>query len=477
MGALLILNAKIVNENSITESDIYIRSGRIEKIAKDLSAMKVQQVLDVKGKFVLPGMIDANVHFQQDITNINSCCNESHAAVVGGVTTYFDIPSKKPLVDNADRLEEKMLFAAKHSLANYSYYLGASNSNLEAIKALNPSSSCGIHIFMGGARDSRLIDKTEQLNEIFKHAPILLKTHCEDTPTIVENEESYRQVYGDDIPFQFHSKIRTAESCYKSTKLAIELATANNSTLNISHISSTKEVELFNDITLVDKQITAEVGYEYLVFTDEDTLDDSLVSGAQSSTDDSLNDKIENDVDEFNTLSNGALIKINPAIKSDIDRASLFQGLMDGCLDTIASVHKPVKISEKQGNYFEVLSGDPLIEFSLPSLLEHYQDGIFSLESIVQKTSHAVADIFQVKDRGYIREGYWADLVVVDTEEGVLASNETILSKAAWTPFDGYEFRSSVYATIVNGDLVYINNQIRTGTQGRRIEFIRENTS
>ena len=474
MGTLLILNAKIVNENKITESDIYIRSGRIEKIAKDLSAMKVQQVLDVKGKLLLPGMIDANVHLQQDISNKNSWCNESHAAVVGGVTTYFDIPSKNSQVDSTDRLEQKMLFAAEHSLANYSYYLGASNNNLEDIKSLEPTSSCGVHIFMGGARDSRLMDKTEQLNEIFKHSPVLLKTHCEDTPTIVENEESYRQVYGDDIPFQFHSKIRTAEACFKSTKLAIELATTNKSKLHISHISSTKESELFNDLPLTEKQITAEVGYEYLVFTDEDTVSDVTANLDQNSDiDGTINDKVI----EASQLNAGALIKTNPAIKSDIDRASLFQSLMDGCLDTIASVHKPVTLDNKQGNYFKALSGNPLIEFSLPSLLEHYQDGIFSLELIVQKTSHAVADIFQVKDRGYIREGYWADLVVIDTEEGVLASNESILSKAAWTPFDGYQFRSSVYATIVNGDLVYINKQVRTGTQGRRVKFNREKAS
>ncbi len=469
MGTLLILNAKIVNENTITESDIYIRGGRIEKIAKDLSAMKVQQVLDVKGKFLLPGMIDANVHFQQDISNKdvnkNSCCNESHAAVAGGVTTYFDTPSKGSSVNSAERLEQKMLFATEHSLANYSYYLGASNSNLEEIKSLDPKSSCGVHIFMGGTRDNRLVDEPEPLNEIFKHSPILLNTHCEDTPTIVENEESYRQVYGDDIPFQFHPSIRTAAACYASTKLAIELATNNHSKLHVSHVSSTKEAELFSDLPLIEKQITAEVGYEYLVFTDEDYVSDTSVSITNNHH---ANDNVLSEVEK------GALIKTNPAIKSDIDRASLFQSLMDGCLDTIASVHKPVTLDDKQGNYFEVLSGNPLIEFSLPSLLEHYQDGIFSLELIVNKTSHAVADIFQVKDRGYIREGYWADLVVIDTAEGITASNDSILSKAAWTPFNGYEFRSSVYATVVNGDLVYINKQVRTGSKGRRVEFFRD---
>ncbi len=473
MGTLLILNAKIVNENTIIESDIYIRSGRIEKISKNLSAMKVQQVLDVKGKFLLPGMIDANVHFQQNLSNINSCCNESHAAVVGGVTSYFDIPSKYSEVDNAELLEEKMLFAGAHSLANYSYYLGASNTNIEKVKSLDPHSSCGVHVFMGGSRDNRLVDEAEYLNDIFKHSPILLKTHCEDTPTIVENEESYRQVYGDDIPFQLHSKVRTAEACYKSTKLAIELATMNHSKLHISHISSAKEAELFNDLPLIEKQITAEVGYEYLVFTDEDSAGDAIVNlNNNGDVDDEV---IE--ISEQNKLSNGALIKTNPAIKSDIDRASLFQSLMDGCLDTIASVHKPVTLYEKQGNYFKALSGNPLIEFSLPSLLEHYQDGIFSLESIAQKTSHAVADIFQVKDRGYIREGYWADLVVIDIEEGITANNHTVVSKAAWTPFDGYKFRSSVHATIVNGDLVYINKQVRTGAQGRRVKFNREQNS
>jgi dihydroorotase len=464
MGTLLILNAKIVNENTITESDIYIRSGRIEKIGKDLSAMKVQQVLDIKGKFILPGMIDANVHFQQNSSNTEcnnkSCCNESHAAVVGGVTTYFDIPNSHTLVESTEQLEEKMLFAAEHSLANYSYYLGALNNNIEEIKSLDPRSSCGIHVFMGGARDGRLVDEPEQLNTLFKHSPTLLNTHCEDTPTIIENEESYRQLYGDEIPFQFHPTIRTAQACYKSTKLALELAVSNQVKLHISHISSAQEVELFSDLPLAEKQITGEVGYQYLVFTDEDysnNTNDNKTSG-----------------DENFDVAKGAQIKVNPAIKSDIDRASLFQSLMDGCLDTIASVHKPVTLKQKRGNYFQALSGNPLIEYSLPSLLEHYQDGIFSLELIAQKTSHAVADIFQIKNRGYIREGYWADLVVIDTKNGTTASNDSVLSKAGWTPFDGFEFRSSVYATIVNGDLVYINHKVRIGTNGRRVEFNRE---
>ncbi len=463
MGTLLILNAKIVNENTITESDIYIRSGRIEKIGKDLSSMKVQQVLDIKGKFLLPGMIDANVHFQQALTTKKSCCYESNAAVVGGVTTYFDIPNQHSHVDSSELLETKMHFADEHSLANYSYYLGASNTNLEEIKSLDPLSSCGLHVFMGGVRDDRLTDDPQVLNQIFKHSPVLLNTHCEDTPTIIENEESYRQIYGDNLPFQFHSKIRTVEACVKSSKLAIELARSHQSKLHISHVSGAKEAELFTDLVLAEKQVTAEVGVQFLVFTDNDYTTEIFDIGSSDHSD--------------NVLSKGALIKCNPAIKSDIDRAGLFQSLMDGRLDTIASSHYPIPLANKYGNYFEAQSGFPLIEFALPSLLEHYQDGIFTLEFIAEKTSHAVSKIFNIKERGYIREGYWADLVVIDTEKGITASNESIISSAAWTPFNGYEFRSSVYATIVNGDLVYINKQVRTGTQGRRVEFNREKNS
>ena len=445
MGTLLILNAKIVNENTIVESDIYIRSGRIEKIGKDLSAMKVSNVLDVKGKYVLPGMIDDQVHFREpgkeQKGNIKS---ESRAAVAGGVTTFFDMPNTIPHVLNSEILEEKMAIAEHSSIANYSFYHGSSNDNLENIKIIDPLSCCGLKVFMGSTNGSVLIDDRDTLSEVFKSAPLLVATHCEDTPTIVENQENYRQIYGDDVPIALHPKIRSEEACFISTSLAIELAKMHDTRLHVLHISTAKEAELFSDLPVKEKRITNEVCEHYLTFSDED----------------------------YETK--GSLIKCNPSIKTAIDRAALFQGLLEGTLDTIGTDHSPHLLSEKVGNYFDIPAGIPSVQYVLPSLLEHYQDGIFSLELIAEKTSHAVAEIFNIKERGYIREGYWADLVVIDLEKGFTADKKGVISKCAWTPYEDFEFRSSVHATLVNGDLVYVNGKVRAGTFGKRVEFDRE---
>ena len=426
------------------ESDIYVRSGRIEKIGKDLSAMKVSHVLDVKGKYLLPGMIDDHVHFRAPSEEYKGdLCSESRAAVAGGVTTFFDMPDSKPKVLSSETLEIKAELAAEKSLANFAFYHGASNDNLEEIKAIDPLSCCGLKVLMGGSSGRMLVDRPEVLDKIFEHSPVIIATHCEDTPTIVENEENYRQIYGDDVPFQLHAKIRSEEACYKSSSLAIELAKAHEAKLHVMHVTTAKEVEMFTDLPLAEKLITAEVCCHYLAFSEED---------------------YEN---------KGSLIKCDPAIKTEVDRAGLFQGLMDNRLDVIGADHSPLLWSEKQGNYFEAASGIPSVEYALPSLLEHYQDGIFTLEFLAQKTSHAVADLFNIKDRGYIREGYWADFVVVDLEKATIANNKDVISKAGWTPYDGTEFRSSVYATIVNGDLVYINGKVRTGSLGKRVKFER----
>lgn len=445
MSTILILNAKIVNENSITEGDIYVRSGRIEKIGSDLSAMKVPNVLDVKGKYVIPGMIDGHVHFRDPGYPDKGCMKcESRAAVAGGVTTFFDMPNTIPPVLDNETLEEKFHLASEQSIANYSFYHGASNDNLEAIKAIDPLACCGLKVFMGASTGNMLVDDEKTLRSIFKHAPLLVATHCEDMPTIFENEENYRQIYGDDIPIELHPKIRSEEACVKSSSLAMKLAEKYDTRLHILHITTATEAEKFSVEPISEKRITSEVCYHYLVFSDEDYE------------------------------KKGALIKCNPAIKSDVDRASLFQGLLEGRLDVIATDHAPHTWEEKQGNYFNAPSGLPTIQFALPSLLEHYRDELFSLEFLVEKTSHAVAEVFDIKERGYIREGYWADLVVLDMENGINPTKELVISKCGWTPFDGFEFRSSVYATLVNGDLVYINGKVRAGTLGRRVQFDRE---
>ncbi len=450
MSTLLILNGKIVNDNSIIESDIYIRNGRIEKIGKDLSSMKVLHVLDLKGKYLLPGMIDANVHCREPgKTEKGDFSYESKAAVAGGVTTFFDMPDTLPTTTDFQALGDKIKLAAEKSLANYSCYLGATNDNLEVIKALDPDLHCGVKICLGDRRGGVLVDKPEIIEQIFVHSPVLIAAHCEDMPSIIENEESYRQIYGDDIPFELHPKIRSEEACFKSSSMMVELARAHDSRLHLLHLSTAKELELLSGQALNEKRITAEVCYPYLEFSDEDYVNEKKPK-------------------------QGALIKSNPAIKTVVDRAALFQGLMDDHLDTIASGHAPCDWMDKSGSYFDVVQGMPLLQYALPSLLEHYHDGIFSLEFIAQKTSHAVAELFGIKDRGYIREGYWADLVAVDIDKPFIARHEDVLSKSAWTPFYGNEFRSSVYATIVNGNLVYINDTVRLDSEkGMQIEFNR----
>jgi dihydroorotase len=426
MSSLLIVNANLVNEGQITAHDVLIHNGRIQAIGNNLSAPGVK-VLDAKGRYLMPGMIDDQVHFREPgLTHKGDMATESGAAVAGGITSFMDMPNTIPNTLTTEILNEKKQLAAGRSTANYAFYLGASNDNIEAIKALNPRDACGIKVFMGASTGNMLVDDPEVLEQIFTHAPTLIAAHCEDTPTIVENEESYRSIYGDNIPFSLHPTIRSEAACYKSSSMAMELAKRCGTRLHILHISTAKEAEMFSDLPLKDKLITAEACVHFLHFADEDYA------------------------------TKGALIKCNPAIKTAEDRAGIIQGLLDGRLDVIGTDHAPHTWDEKQNSsYFKAPSGLPLVQHALQTVLEHYHDGIFTLEFIVEKTSHAVAEMFNIQDRGYIREGYWADLVLVDLEKPSVATHANSLSKCGWTPFDGYEFRSSIAATIVNGQLVW----------------------
>lgn len=431
MNSLLIANARLVNEGRIAMADVLIRDGRIAAIGGQLSAPGVR-VLDAQGRYLMPGMIDDQVHFREPgLTHKADIASESRAAVAGGITSFMDMPNTIPNTLTSETLHEKKQLAAGRSAANYAFYLGASNDNLEAIKALNPRDACGVKVFMGASTGNMLVDDPDVLEQIFTHSPILIAAHCEDTPLIMENEESYRGIYGDSIPFHLHPVIRSEAACYKSSSLAMELAQRCGTRLHILHISTAKEAEMLSDLPLEDKQITAEACVHFLHFADEDYA------------------------------SKGALIKCNPAIKSAEDRAGIIQALMDGRLDVIGTDHAPHTWAEKQnGSYFKVPSGLPLVQHALQTVLEHYHDGIFSLEFIVEKTSHAVARMFNIPDRGYIREGYWADLVLVDLEKPFLATHANSLSKCGWTPFDGYTFRSSIAATVVNGQLVWQDGQL-----------------
>ena len=444
MTSLLIKNAKIVNEGEIQEGDVLVKEGRIDKIAGDISANYNESVFDAKGKALLPGMIDGQVHFREPgMEHKATIATESRAAVAGGITSFMDMPNTIPNVLSSDVLEDKYRLAANRSVANYSFYLGASNDNLEDIKSLNPNAACGVKVFMGASTGNMLVDDPSTLEQIFKYAPTLVATHCEDTPLILENEESYRQIHGDDIPFELHPVIRSEEACYKSSSFAVELAKEHGTRLHVLHISTAKEVELFSSAKLKDKQISAEACAHFLVFSDDDYAE------------------------------KGSLIKCNPAIKTAEDRAGIIQGLMDGRIDTIATDHAPHTWEEKQNTYFKAPSGLPLVQYALPSLLENYHDGIFTLEFIVEKVSHAVAERFQIKDRGYIREGYWADLALVDLDKTTQAKHRNVLSKCKWTPFDGYDFRSSIAATWVNGNLVWQEGELQDSDFGMRLAFDR----
>lgn len=445
MSSLLIVNAQLVNEGRIVEADVYINEGRIEAIGA-LTGRAASQVLDAKGRYLLPGMIDDQVHFREPgLTNKGDLITETRAAVAGGITSFLDMPNTEPPTLSNELLKEKHQLAAGRSLANYGFYLGASSENIELIKSLDVQLACGVNVFVGSSCASKLVDDPDVLREILTSSPVLVAAHCEDMPLIAENEESYRSIYGDAVPFELHGVIRSDEACYLAAARLLEVAHDCKARVHILHISSAKELELFSAASMAEKLITAEVCPHYLHFSDEDYA------------------------------SQQGLLKCNPAIKTIEDRAALIQGLLEGHLDIIGSAHAPHLFTEKQGsNYFKTPAGMPMVQDALLSLLENYQDGIFSLEFIVEKTSHAVAQLFSIQERGFIREGYWADLVLVDLEQPHVASQAQAFAKCAWTPYDSYPFRSSIAATLVNGELVWHEGRLlERSPRGQALQFIR----
>jgi dihydroorotase len=444
MTSILIQNAKIVNEGEITEGDVFIRNGYIETIASSISNTSADKIINAHGKILMPGMIDDQVHFREPgMPDKADLFTESRAAVAGGITSFMDMPNTIPNALSQDLLEDKVARAAKKSVANYSFYLGASNDNLEAIKALDPKAACGVKVFMGASTGNMLVDNPDTLEQIFRHSPTLIATHCEDTPTISANEEKYRKQYGDDISFKFHPLIRSEEACVMSSTLAMDLATQHDSRLHVLHISTKTEADRFSSVPLKDKKITAEACVHFLAFTDDDYAE------------------------------KGALIKCNPAIKTAQDQQGIIKGLLEGRLDVIGTDHAPHTWEEKQGSYFTAPSGLPLVQYTLVSLLEHYHRNTFTLEFIVEKTSHAVAELFDIKERGYIREGYRADLVLVDLHKPSVAKNEEVISRCGWTPFDGKQFQSSIDTTIVNGEIVWEDSKLQSDKPGMRLAFAR----
>lgn len=445
MTSLLITGAKIVNEGQLGVQDLLIRNGRIEQIGGDLSGVAADRHLDAAGKFLIPGMIDDQVHFREPGNGEKgTIASESAAAVAGGITSFMEMPNTSPPTLTLAALEEKYALADGRAHANYAFYMGTSNGNLEEVLRLRPNAACGIKIFMGASTGNMLVDDPKVLRQFFANAPILIATHCEDTPTILKNEDRYRQQYGEDVPFYEHPNIRSEESCYLSSSLAVALAGEYDTRLHVLHLTTAKELSLFHAGAIDGKRITAEVCVHHLWFDQEDYE------------------------------AKGALIKCNPAIKTKQDRDALRQAVKDDVIDVIATDHAPHTWDEKQQSYFKVPSGLPLVQHALLSLLDLVHEGVLSLEQVVNKTSHAVAQGYGVVDRGYIREGYWADLVLLDMQSETLVSAENTLYRCGWSPFEGHRFGSRILKTIVNGEIVWDGQEVSASPGGRKLDFRQE---
>jgi len=444
MYDLILKNGTLVNEGSIYESDIAIKGDRIEKISSSIDA-EAKKIIDLDGKYILPGLIDDQVHFREPgLTHKGNIQSESRAGLAGGVTSYFEMPNVNPTTTNRKNLQAKFDLAATKSHANYSFYMGASNTNIDEIKQLDNTLACGLKVFMGASTGDMLVDNQDTLEAIFKEAPVNIVTHCEDTPTIIENEKAIVAEYGEDIDAKFHPRIRDAASCLKSSQLAYDLATKHGSNLHILHLTTADEMKLFTEGEITGKKITAEVCVHHLFFSEAD----------------------------YETRGN--FIKCNPSVKSEQDRLALIDAVQKNKIDIIATDHAPHTLEEKQQPYLQAPSGLPLNQHSLLVLLDFYDKGIFTLEQIVQKTSHNIAERFQIKDRGYLREGSFADLAIVDLSANTLVTNENILYHCGWSPFMDYTFPAAVVHTIINGEIVFEDGVLKEQLPiGSRIEFNR----
>jgi len=438
---LLIKDARIVNEGRTTEGDVLIRAGRIERVGTGIAADGVDEIIDAAGLHLLPGFIDDQVHFREPgLTAKGDIATESAAAVAGGITSFMEMPNVKPPTTNLSALADKYTRATGRSRANFAFYLGATNDNIDEIRRLKPADACGVKMFMGASTGNMLVNDPAALEAVFAESPLLIATHCEDSPMIAANEQAMREKYGEDVPISEHPAIRSAEACYASSSLAVKLARRHDARLHVLHLTTARELELFTPGPIDGKSITAEVCVHHLFF------------------------------DESRYADLGAQIKCNPAIKTAADREALLDALAAGRLDVVATDHAPHLASEKAGTYFNSPAGLPLVQHALLSLLEHVHDGRFSLELAVTRSSHAVADLFGIAERGYIREGYWADLVLVDLAGEYTVSPENILYKCGWSPFEGYRFRSSVAATLVNGVIAYRNGAVTDAIASQRLD-------
>jgi dihydroorotase len=443
MATILIKSATIVNENKQYVADILVKDGIIERIDSIIDA-HADEVINADGLHLLPGCIDDQVHFREPgLTHKGDIHTESRAAVAGGITSFMEMPNTVPNTLTQELLEEKYQIAASNSLANYSFYMGASNDNLDEVLRTDTANVCGIKVFMGSSTGNMLVDNPDTLENLFIQSPMLIATHCEDEATIKENLNHYKQLLGENIPVRLHPKIRSEAACYLSSSMAVELAKKHNTRLHILHISTEKETHLFDNRTpLKDKRITAEACIHHLWFSDKDYEE------------------------------KGNLIKWNPAIKTEHDRDGILKAVLDGHIDVIATDHAPHTIEEKAQPYLHAPSGGPLVQHALPAMLELYHQGKITLEQIAEKMAHNVATCFQIEKRGFIREGYWADLVLVDLNNPWKVSKDNLLYKCKWSPFDGTTFQSKITHTIVSGNVVW-NGSLVEGQPGKPMTFTR----
>jgi dihydroorotase len=442
---ILIKNATIVNEHKIFKGDVLIENELIIKISSEITPEDTVEIINAEGKYLIPGFIDDQVHFREPgLTHKATIASESRAAIAGGITTFIEMPNTVPQATTQDLLEDKFKIAAIDSYANYSFMFGGTNNNLEELLKTDPKKVAGIKLFLGSSTGDMLVDNEEVLEKIFSSTKMIISVHCEDEATIKKNTAIYKEKYGDDIPLKYHPIIRSEEACYLSSSKAIELAKKTGARLHIFHLSTEKETHLFrNDIPLEEKQITSEVCIHHLWFNDQDYEE------------------------------KGTHIKWNPAVKTEKDRLGLWKALLDDRIDVLATDHAPHTLEEKNNNYLNAPSGGPLVQHAIIALLEKVKEGVIPIEKAVEKMSHNPAKLFQIEKRGFIKEGYFADLVLIDTNQPQTVSKETLLYKCGWSPFEGTTFSSTITHTFVNGNLMYHNGVFNDEIKGKRITFNR----
>ncbi len=444
MSSLLITNARLVNEGEIRDADVLVEDERIERVDTGIAAPSGAAVIDADGKVLLPGMIDDQVHFREPgLTHKGDLATESAAAAAGGITSFMDMPNVDPLTTTRAALADKYALAEGRCTGNYGFYLGATNTNIDEIRALRVGEACGIKAFMGASTGDMLVDDPDTLDKLFEGAPVIVVTHCEDSPTIWANEDAARERFGDNVPMSEHPAIRSAAACLKSSTLATGLARKHDALLHVLHLTTADEMSLFSTAHRSEKRITAEVCVHHLWF------------------------------DESRYAELGTAIKCNPAIKRAADRQALLAAVNDGRIDVIATDHAPHTAEEKDNPYFKAPAGLPLVQHALLTLFDLVDRGDISLELLVDRACHASADLFGVRERGYAREGWFADLVLVDPARPYRVSRDNVLYKCGWSPFEGHEFTASIDTTIVNGRIVYRDGRLTGDVVGRRLEFDR----